>query len=290
MFMSARHDLTARSASYITDARLLPGDVALADHSQILQRSDPLPRTAADKRRASQLKLRRRLLIFFHVVACWLVSRIACRMDDKAAGTSTAPHHSTTGQPLPLDDLSQQVEAMSLLAPSTGGEGQQKEEEGAAEAKGGGKSKKKKKVSGSERRRRQREKAEADPRLPPELVYHILDLVVEEVTAIWAGQVGEERRRLLRTACLVCSLWRDEAQKLLWKTVFLTSNAGLRSFSLTDKQPKVLVFNEPESAPRLDGQLVGAVLEKVRGVKRLKVDGIDGFSPAWICNDRFAGQ
>ncbi|ORY55171.1 hypothetical protein BCR35DRAFT_223055 [Leucosporidium creatinivorum] len=81
---------------------------------------------------------------------------------------------------------------------------------------------------------------------------------------------------------LVCSLWRDEAQKLLWKLVVLSSNEGCRSFQLSGESGRTsfsLVFRPNASTTHFDGLLVRRAIEATHGLKSLELNHVEELHP-----------
>lgn len=116
------------------------------------------------------------------------------------------------------------------------------------------------------------------PLLPLELVYRILRIAASIITDFneLKGPAGKQRKRLLCSASLVCRLWRDEAQKLLWECVTVRRDEGGRSFLLSNdvgRQSEVLVVS-PEEDQLISASLVAEVLVSSPGIKGLSLAGI----------------
>ncbi|ORY75951.1 hypothetical protein BCR35DRAFT_332947 [Leucosporidium creatinivorum] len=125
---------------------------------------------------------------------------------------------------------------------------------------------------------------EEPPRLPPELQLRIIQVGAELPQPLEPSSAeSRDRRALLRQASLVCSLWRTEAQRLLWEAPCLMSDKGIISFlsSAGARSVHHLVFSTTDNwkaqpAGRytaLDGSLVERVIESFNRSQDIKHQG-----------------
>lgn len=123
------------------------------------------------------------------------------------------------------------------------------------------------------------------PPLPSDVVY----LILRHAAPVKDGPYElshEARQRLdfLRCASLVSSVWRQEAQTLLWEHVVLCSNDQMKNFLLSvEKDHHTASLRIGAEQPRLvspvDGRLAQQVLTGCRGVEYVELHSIVGLPP-----------
>ncbi|ORY55174.1 hypothetical protein BCR35DRAFT_310165 [Leucosporidium creatinivorum] len=128
------------------------------------------------------------------------------------------------------------------------------------------------------------------PKLPPELVYYILDLASYIPPPALADQPrARQRRGFLRSASLVCRQWREEAQKLLWRDVTIHSDEGAQSFLLSPGQAHHTTELELQGKSALNGELAARVLLSCPHLVHLVMGNIDSLHPFTFYDLRLAG-
>ncbi|ORY37883.1 hypothetical protein BCR35DRAFT_51856 [Leucosporidium creatinivorum] len=132
------------------------------------------------------------------------------------------------------------------------------------------------------------------PKLPAELVYHIMCLSKPPPADFHSKQAQDHRRFLCRLS-LVCSLWREEAQKLLWKLVFLRTEQHVEGFlsggakmHLTEELA-IGGVEEGSDSP-MNGELVNKVLARTADLFVLSVNKVVDFDPTALTRANFTSE
>lgn len=131
--------------------------------------------------------------------------------------------------------------------------------------------------------------------LPSDVVCLILEYGASVDARSSSSEIAE-RRRHLRQASLVCSVWRGEAQRLLWQHVVLDSNERMRrllSSTRNDHRTLFLRFEEEynfDFSSPLHGGLVEKVLARVRGLESLELSDIHSLPATSLCAPSLRGK
>jgi hypothetical protein len=110
--------------------------------------------------------------------------------------------------------------------------------------------------------------------LSSEILSAILDLVhpsAADLSALASGE-GAARAKFLSVASLVCTAWREETQRLLWREVALRTTGQARAFAASGARrwsTRTLVLYGRSYSSALPGQLVASVMRVSRAVKTL---------------------
>jgi hypothetical protein len=136
-------------------------------------------------------------------------------------------------------------------------------------------------------------------KLPPELVYWIVDLAAFLPPPVdGRNPRARQRRAFLLSASLVCRQWREEAQRHLWKAVFIRSDEGAQSFLLgASKGYKTWTLDflgdsqlDDDNAPQFDGGLVERVLGATHCHQGLYLARTNNLRPEALCQSFLAGE
>lgn len=125
-------------------------------------------------------------------------------------------------------------------------------------------------------------------RLPPELQLKVIQAGAETTGSPYlVTDETSHRRAFLRQASLVSSLWRSEAQSLLWGTPQFRSNHAIESFLLggeekaTGRSLTLSTSKEDDGVPSglLSGSLVGRAIAACHDLKTLVVEDVTDVDP-----------
>lgn len=130
------------------------------------------------------------------------------------------------------------------------------------------------------------------PRLPLELMFRIIRDASKDALNPDAFVAAEiQRRSFLLVASRVCSAWRDEAQRQLWKQVVLASPEACRSFLLgAQKGLSTLVLGLTCLDGCLPGPLVGEVLIGTSRLQALSINYVEDLDLLYLASPSLSGE